>query len=571
MYYNIKIKCDGCEFSLDSCNKEIVECEMDKYFATMFGASDEFKSQIKDVEIVNSDIKSIEDFKKMEAGQPEENDISDNSSVNDAQVDFDTNENENTNPKIEDEVIEDKVQNIEEDNQKEVLINEQADNGITESYCEPSEFVPAVETPYSPLEYSTFDFENEEKKVQNDEVIDALFALNKSSIAPLQDTENLNRKDEFEKINLDDDSSLQKNIDNDVKSFDVSEKTEVSLEDDIVLPEVNQPENNEPCNVSSSTPLYPKITISNEQISQNNGGIDDLIAKVEQEINAIDISDSNEFNKVLLDNSNVSKKTDFVVEEELVLGDDDIIDVSSDLDNKIKDEVIDNNELLLSESKEENQDLINEPTQMADNEEIIAQPQEETETKEITEEDNVNLTIDNQESENINQAKLDDIFSDGIKQVDENQADENQNENTTNILDGLTNPVPSYEEYLEQLNGIIKKNNLLNNKKDKQPLKSDFKSENIDFKTYLANFKYSNLIDEFLICSYYIKNILKQNSFSMKTINSNLYASSGEIADLSVVNELINLGCIKTVEVEEKKQYTITPYGETYFISKFQS
>ena len=276
---------------------------MDKYFATMFGASEEFKSQIKDVEIVNSDIKSIEDFKKMEADKPEENDISDNSSVDDTKVEFDINENAKISPKIEDEVIEDKIQNIEEDNQKEALINEQADNAIIESYCEPSEFVPAIETPYCPLEYSTFDFENEEKKVQNDEVIDTLFALNTSSVAPLQDIENLNRKDEFEKINLDDNSSLQKNIDNDAKSFDVSKKTEVSLEDDIVLPEVEQTENIESCNISSSSPLYPKITISNEQTSQNNGEIDDLIAKVEQEINAIDISDSNEFNKVLLDNS----------------------------------------------------------------------------------------------------------------------------------------------------------------------------------------------------------------------------------------------------------------------------
>ena len=65
MYYNIKIKSNGCEFSLDSFNKNIIQNEMDKYFASMFNASDEFKSRIKKVTIVDDNIKSIEDFEKI--------------------------------------------------------------------------------------------------------------------------------------------------------------------------------------------------------------------------------------------------------------------------------------------------------------------------------------------------------------------------------------------------------------------------------------------------------------------------------------------------------------------------
>ena len=51
MYYNIKIKSNGSEFSLESNNKEVTQREMDMYFAHIFDVSENFKSQIKKVEI----------------------------------------------------------------------------------------------------------------------------------------------------------------------------------------------------------------------------------------------------------------------------------------------------------------------------------------------------------------------------------------------------------------------------------------------------------------------------------------------------------------------------------------
>ena len=64
MYYNIKIKSNGSEFSLESNSKEITQREMDLYFAGIFSASEEFKSKIKKIEITNKNVKSINILEK---------------------------------------------------------------------------------------------------------------------------------------------------------------------------------------------------------------------------------------------------------------------------------------------------------------------------------------------------------------------------------------------------------------------------------------------------------------------------------------------------------------------------
>ena len=48
------------------------------------------------------------------------------------------------------------------------------------------------------------------------------------------------------------------------------------------------------------------------------------------------------------------------------------------------------------------------------------------------------------------------------------------------------------------------------------------------------------LEDDFLICAYYIKHILHEDSFTMKFINSKLFNATGKFADMSIVIELIN-------------------------------
>ena len=92
----------------------------------------------------------------------------------------------------------------------------------------------------------------------------------------------------------------------------------------------------------------------------------------------------------------------------------------------------------------------------------------------------------------------------------------------------------------------------------------------IDFKPFLSSFACKELSDEFIICAYFIKNVLKQNDFTMKFINSKLFQATGKIADMSIVDELLIKEYIKTIETEDGKKYCITMDGEGYFAQKFQ-
>ena len=51
MFYNIKIKSNKGEYSLESFDKDIIQREMDLYFASLYGASPEFRAKIKEIDI----------------------------------------------------------------------------------------------------------------------------------------------------------------------------------------------------------------------------------------------------------------------------------------------------------------------------------------------------------------------------------------------------------------------------------------------------------------------------------------------------------------------------------------
>ena len=93
---------------------------------------------------------------------------------------------------------------------------------------------------------------------------------------------------------------------------------------------------------------------------------------------------------------------------------------------------------------------------------------------------------------------------------------------------------------------------------------------NLDFKTFLSNYNAKGIIDEFLICAYYIKHISGQHSFNMKYINSKIFQATGNIADSSVINGLITGNFIKVIEVDGQKKYSISSTGEEYFMTHYQ-
>lgn len=73
-----------------------------------------------------------------------------------------------------------------------------------------------------------------------------------------------------------------------------------------------------------------------------------------------------------------------------------------------------------------------------------------------------------------------------------------------------------------------------------------------------------------MACAYYIKNVLKENCFNMKTINSYLIKATGNIADMSIVFELMQKEYIDSKEINDSTVYYITALGEEYFIKKYQ-
>ena len=91
-----------------------------------------------------------------------------------------------------------------------------------------------------------------------------------------------------------------------------------------------------------------------------------------------------------------------------------------------------------------------------------------------------------------------------------------------------------------------------------------------DFKLYLNEFNCDTQSEQFLICAFYIKNILKQENFTMKSINSKLFQATGAIADLGILDDLVSKAYIRVISTPEAKKYCITPDGEGYFISRFQ-
>jgi len=93
----------------------------------------------------------------------------------------------------------------------------------------------------------------------------------------------------------------------------------------------------------------------------------------------------------------------------------------------------------------------------------------------------------------------------------------------------------------------------------------------IDFKLYLSSFNVTELSDKFLICAFYIKHMLKQNDFAIKFINSKLFPATGEIANMTVVNDLLSKNLIQEIPSDGVHKYSISPYGENYFTENFKS
>ncbi len=111
------------------------------------------------------------------------------------------------------------------------------------------------------------------------------------------------------------------------------------------------------------------------------------------------------------------------------------------------------------------------------------------------------------------------------------------------------------------------KNNALDFEKTSLPQADEIR---IKFKDYIAKYDPKTTEEKFMICAYYMRNVLYERDFSLKTLNTQLYPATGDIADTSLVDEMTAKEYIKITDNNGTKKYEITARGEGYFLSRFK-
>ena len=479
MFYNIKIKADGSEFILESSNKEITQREMDIYFSRIFDVSEEFKSQIKDVEVKSQNVISINEFDKHtqneQAPAVEEN--------------FET--------KIEPQPVVEEIKNEEPvETVKKIVIQEpiKAQNDCVVEAMD-NELVFETEEKNEPVN------ENRIEHIKNapltsiliqnepsDEEQDYVFARQKLLYEEM--------KKEKEKIDIITEEENQKRL-NDIFASDISEYDE-DIEDAVV-------------NV--------KQDIEN-------------FANIENQENIIPSSD------LVFANQQVEKPAcEKVVEQDQEQSIEQVEEQAEEtLQEQVFEKVVEQQEQFEPQTIQENEQNLNNENAPSEHDVQIQELEQMLESQ----------TVQNQTQEQ-----------------QQSVSEEQKDYNNVDIID-----LSTFEETNSAINSqVVSTDEIIS---IREPAIQPQNSQTPDFKTYLEEFDTESLVDDFLICAYYIKNILKQDGFTMKMINSKLFQATGKIADMSVVQELSNKEYISFVQDEISNRYFITPDGENYFQANFE-
>ena len=91
-----------------------------------------------------------------------------------------------------------------------------------------------------------------------------------------------------------------------------------------------------------------------------------------------------------------------------------------------------------------------------------------------------------------------------------------------------------------------------------------------DLPEFMHNKLSNGIFDDFIITAYFIKNVLNIKNFSIKFLNSKLYAAKEKLVDYAILNEAISRNYIKFIEGSQEtgtKEYAITEAGESYYLS----
>lgn len=431
MYYNIKIKSNGSEFSLESNDKEVTQREMDLYFACIFDASADFKSKIKKIEVVNQNVKSIKDFENLNASpqapMPE------------------------PAPQVAPQV--------------------------TPRQVTPRQVTPQV-TP-QPITQATpqITFHSASQQTRGyDYTIP---------------TQNMPQEPDLGTIKYQNQKTVESIYDSIIQTPTQEEITTIP-----------QPKNNikeAPSYVIKNAPQN-EVTEAYDVAPEAQNEIDELINLAQKKI---DMADTNSKIESILYPNGKQKDLESIAKD---------LDVMPDIRIESANRFSSHEEEIESYASS-NQAKLDDIFNTEKREEILPTPQIEINT------------------ENISQISLNDIEV---------------------TLEPKINPVsqPKEEQLTPSMSFVEQKDNA---------------ARQLDFKPFLSGYACQGIEDEFIVCAYFIKNVLRQPNFTMKFINSKLFQATGKIANMSVVDELIVKEYIRVIETEVSKTYTITQDGELYF------
>lgn len=532
MYYNIKIKSNGSEFSLESNNKEITQREMDMYFACIFDVSDEFKSNIKKIEIKNSNLKSIKEIEN----------YANNNALNNIQTtqkqikDFTEQKNiQVQQPKpiekmsieqkiIEQRPIEPKVIEPKPVEQRPIaqmpIEQELYKNSLQEEKLINEFQQKELQQPQAPIP-NQVKFE-ELKSTDSNVIKETLAPFNKPSEIKFENASqiqyNRGQNSNYDDLSIKDfDLKLEEMPFEDINAVEnndfINQEQEINqinfqkslkpIEQPNFEPLVKEPMQT-PMQPQVQTPIQPTQSLTQPMQPQMQSMQPIQTPTFQPEEKEIDFSDN--------DVNEINEKPQYSEIDELI----------SLAQDKIN-------------SFDINDDLINSDLNL----------------KNFENQKNEMQFDNNLQQVHLNEEKLNDIFA-------------NNDTAHQNSQSSMMDTIEHQQNYQQASNN----QNQTNFNQQVQEMPQGAYQQ--DFKLYLSEFNYENTAEIFLICAFYIKNILQQENFTMKFINSKLFQATGRIADMRVLDDLISKEYIRVIDSLEFKKYSITQDGEGYFTRRFQ-
>ena len=534
MFYNIRIKSSGSEFSLESSDKEIMQREIDIYFARFLGINNPYENENK-IRTKNYNLKSIYD---VENKAPQQEIV-----INTPQAKISENHTQKTSEQI-------TIQN------QQILQQQYSQQIPTQQY------VQETVAPQQNQQVETIQYVQETVAPQLNQQVETIQYV-QETVAPQlnQQVESIQQTNEQVII-----SQNNQQIDLAQNQFMQQPQEEIKIETNIA-PKIAmdiQEQNIQETKTQNQTITQANIIQEFTKEAQEQANVQNLKRIFEQsapDINNIKIEpynlehlqkptenqtpvEQNNMQQALNNANQISKQ---LIEEPIYQGMPQVAKEAPTINvveqtaekqtetNEPKKSSVEIEEMIIKAQKELDLIILDDNNSDTDQEEIISLDKEDV----ILNNDTINqqeilndiFSNDSNNMLNINKENTDEFFP----QVKGDEISAPKSEQTPNlIVNPSTTKFPDLKSFISELNNI------------------------------------NTIQDNFIVCAYYIKKALNQEYFTIKFINSKLFQTTGNIADMSIIDEFIKKEYISSKDIDGSRQYTLTIAGEEYFACTFQ-